>query len=75
MTKELFCSQAAAKLSILKGPQRSKRGRPSFENEMPGLHHEILSIVLPEAAAEERQRSEIYNIGRSSDHLKEELGK
>ena len=42
MTKLLFYSQAPAKLSILKGPQGSKRGRLSFENEMPGLHYEVL---------------------------------
>ena len=60
---------------ILKGPQSSKRGSPSFENKMPGLHHEILSMVLHEAAAEERRRSEICNTVRSMDDLKEELGK
>ena len=48
---------------------------PSFENEMPGIYHEILSIVLPEAAAEERRRSETYNTVCCLDDLKEELDK
>ena len=52
-----------------------KEGRPSFENEMPESHHGILSIVLPEITAEERQRSEIYKIVCSLDDLKEELDK
>ena len=54
VTKLLFCSQAAEKLLIFKGPQGSKRGRLSFENEMPALHHEILSILLSVTAVEER---------------------
>ena len=48
---------------------------PFFGNKMSGLHHEILSIVLPEVAVEERQRSEIYNKVSSMDDLKEELSK
>ena len=74
VTKLLFCSQAAEKLLIFKGPQGSKRGRLSFENEMPALHHEILSILLSVTAVEERW-SEIYNTVCSLDDLKEELGK
>ena len=48
---------------------------PSVEIEMPGLHYGILFIILPDAAAEERWRNEIYNTIRSLDDLKEELGK
>ena len=40
---------------------------------MPGLHHEILSIILPESAAEEKRRTDIYNTVRSLDDLMREL--
>ena len=69
----LFLNQAAAELLTLKGPQGSKKGRPCVENGIPGLHHEILSIILPESAAEERGRSELYNTVRSLNDLKVEL--
>ena len=46
MTKLLFCSQSAAKLLILKGPQGSKMESLSLENEMPGLHHDSFSLRL-----------------------------
>ena len=50
-------------------------GRPLVEDEMPGLHHEILSIVIPESAAEEKRRSKVYDTVRSSDDLVAELDK
>ena len=65
--------QVATELAVLKGRQGSTRGRPCVEEEMPGLHHEILSIILPESAAEERRRSEVYNTVRSLDDLLREL--
>ena len=50
-------------------------GRPSVESTMPGLHHEILSIVIPASMAEERRRSKVYDTVRSLDDLKCELEK
>ena len=51
------------------------RGRPPVEDEMPGLHHEILSIVIPESATEEKRRSMVYDTVRSLDDLLAKLDK
>ena len=42
---------------------------------MPGLHHEIVSIVIPESASEENRRSKVCDIVRSLDDLVAELDK
>ena len=51
------------------------RGRPPVEDEMPGLHLEILSVVIPESATEEKRRSMVYDTVRSLDDLVAELDK
>ena len=53
--------------------QHGIRGRPPVEDEMPRLHHKILSIVIPEA--EEKRRSKVYDTVRSLDDLVAELDK
>ena len=50
-----------SKLSESKGPHGSEKGRPSVEEEMPGLHHEIVFIILPESAAEEKRQRDVFN--------------
>ena len=59
MTKLLFCSQSAAKLLILKGPQGSMRGSLSLENEMPGLHHDSFLLRL------QQRRDKKWNLQHS----------
>ena len=64
-------AEKIAKLQVHHG----EVGRPSVEETMPGLHHEILSIVITDSAAEERWRSKVYDTVRSLDDLKCELEK
>ena len=42
---------------------------------MSSLHHEIVSIVIPESALEEKRRSKVYGTVRSLDDLVTELDK
>ena len=67
-------SEAAESISKLQ-VRHGIRGRPRVEDEMPGLHHEILSIVIPESAVEEKRRNKVYDTVRSLDDLVLELDK
>lgn len=51
------------------------QGKPPLESqpEMTGLHSTILDIVIPNSSADERRRTEVYNICQSLDFLKEKL--
>ena len=50
-------------------------GRPALEEQdkMEGLHKAILDIVMPQSSADERRRSEVYNVCQSLDSLRLKL--
>ena len=54
----LEAAESISKLQV----QHDIRGRLSAEDEMPGLHHEILSIVILKSGAEEKKRSKVYEV-------------
>ena len=62
----------AGKLSKLE-MRAGKPGRRPIEEEQPELHTAILSIVTPDAGADERRRTEVFNAVRTLDELQSAL--
>lgn len=52
-----------------------KVGRPPLESreDLAGLHQVILNLVRPESSADDRRRTEVYNVCQTLDDLKKQL--
>ena len=50
-------------------------GRKALEEQenMIGLHSAILDIVMPQSSADERRRTEVFNVCQSLDSLRSKL--
>ncbi len=57
----------AAKLAKLE--YKKERGRPPVEDELHGLHEAILSIVTPDAGADEKRRTALFNSVKTLEGL------
>ena len=60
---------AASSLQTL-AVSKGNIGRPRLENKMVDLHEAILSIVMPEAGADEKRRTEMLHTTKTLDDLR-----
>lgn len=53
--------------------RKNQPGRIATKESQPGLHQSIFEIIAPDAVADERRRTEVYNSVRTLDDLQSAL--